>query len=129
MENLKHAKELAEQILEMTRELTLSGEKENEALDVENYLALLDEREPLVDELSDLRLQISDEEASSAEFIQIKKIISMITEMDKKHIAHMETIRKDVQSSYKGIKQGQRIHKGYSPLPGDEVSSKIDMKQ
>jgi hypothetical protein len=83
----------------------------------------------LVDELSDLRQQIDDDEASSPEFFEIKKIISKITLLDKKHVEFMEKMRKDVQNSYKEIKQGQRIHKGYNPLPGDEVASKFDIKQ
>jgi len=113
----------------MTKSLILSGKKEVESEEIEAYELLLEEREPLIDELSDLRQQLDSEEASSPEFEQIKKIISEITEIDKKHIEIMKRIQKGVQASYKEIKQGQRIHKGYSPLPGNEVSSKIDMKQ
>jgi len=128
MDTLKLASELAEQILEMTKALVLSGEKENEEEETEAYINLLDEREVLIDELTDLRQQIDDEEAASSEFDKIKKTISEITELDKKHIRYMEKIRKGVQSSYREIKQGQRIHKGYNPLPGNEVSSTINVK-
>jgi len=128
MEALQQARELSGQILEMTASLVLTGAKEFEEAEVEAYLLLLDEREPLVDELTDLKNQLGSSELSSAEFEEIKKIISEITEIDKKHIKIMEHMRNGVQESYKEVKQGQRIHAGYNPLPGNEVSSTINVK-
>jgi len=129
MEAIKQAKEVAEQILQMTKTLVLTGAKNQEEAEVEAYFILMDEREPLVDELSDLREQIDDEEKKSNEFAEVVKIISEITELDKKNVKLMEQMRKSVQSSYKEVKQGQRINEGYNPLPGNEVSSTINIKQ
>lgn len=128
MEPLKQAAEIAAQILEKTKALVLTGAKEQEETEVEAYVALLEEREPLIDELTDLRQQIDENELSSAEFEKIKKIIAQIADLDKKHVAIIEHLHKGAQASYKEVKQGQRIHAGYNPLPGNEVSSRVDIK-
>ena len=128
MEALIQAKELADQILEMTLALVLTGAKENEEAEAEAYFALVEDREPLIEELTDLRLQIGEREAASEEFEEIKKVINQITALDKSHLNTMEHLHKNVRTSYKEIKQGQRIHAGYNPLPGNEVSSKFDVR-
>jgi hypothetical protein len=126
---LERAKELAEQIYELTKALVLTGEKEQEEAEVEAYTILLDEREPLIEELTDLRQQMDESEVSSPEFEEIKQTIAKITELDKMHLRFMQHKHKGAQASYKEIKIGQRIHAGYNPLPGNEVSSKFDVKQ
>lgn len=129
MNTLAQAKELADRILQMTRGAALTGQKEDAEQEVEAFSVLMDEREPLIEELSDLRLRIDQTEAASAEFEEIRKVIAQITEIDKKHTIIMERFRENAHASYKEIKQGQRIHAGYNPLPGNEVSSKINIKQ
>jgi Asp-tRNA(Asn)/Glu-tRNA(Gln) amidotransferase C subunit len=129
MDVLNQAKELADKILELTRALVLTRDKDSRDAEVEAYVALMDEREPLVEELSDLRLQLDETETASPEFSEITKVIAQITDLDKKHLTVMEDYHKTVQNSYKGVKQGQRIHAGYKPLPGNEVSSTFDIKQ
>jgi hypothetical protein len=89
----------------------------------------MSEREPLIDELSDLRQQLDGDELASTEFSQITKIITEITTLDKRNLESMERIRKSVQASFKEVKQGQKIHAGYNPIQGDEVSSTINIKQ
>jgi len=128
MEALKQAKEAAEQLLEITKALVLTGVKDSEEADVEAYHAMLEEREPLVDELTDLRDQMDDDVLSSPEFAEIKQIISEIAKENERHNNIIKLMQKNAQASYKEIKQGQRIHAGYNPLPGDEVSSKLDIK-
>jgi hypothetical protein len=129
MDAIIHAKELADEIFEMTKRLVLTGETEKEETEIEAYVTLLEEREPLVDELSDLRQQLSDEELSSPQFEEIAKIVSAITEMDKAHLRFVEHKHKKVQASYKEVKQGQRLNAGYNPVQVDTISSKFDMKQ
>lgn len=107
----------------------LTGDKEKEEAEAEAYSVLMDEREPLVDELSDLNEQIDSEERKTAEFAEFAEIISKITALDKRNMAIMEKMCAAVQSSYKEVKQGQRINAGYNPLPGDGVSSIINIKQ
>ncbi|MCL2199493.1 MAG: hypothetical protein FWB80_11265 [Defluviitaleaceae bacterium] len=127
MDTLAHARELADEILEMTKSLGITGEKENENAELEAYYTHLEDREPLVEELLDLKLQIDDTEAASPEFEAIKKVIEQITEMDKKHLAFVQKIHKTVQASYKEVKLGQRINKGYSSFSGDETASQFDI--
>jgi len=129
METIQQAKEIAEQILEMTKALVLTGEKEQEEAEAEAYSVLMDEREPLVYELTDLREKIDSEEAASQEFAEIVKIISEITNLDKKNAALAEHMLESVQLSYKEVKQGQRINAVYNPIQGNEVSSTINIKQ
>jgi len=127
MEVLTQAKEVADAILEMMEGFTLTGDKEKEDAEAEAYIALIDEREPLVEELTDLRQQISDEEFATLEFEEIKKVIEKITALDKKYMEGIRHHHKNAQASYREIKQGQRIFAGYNPLPGDEVSSKFNV--
>lgn len=129
MEPLIRAKEIADNILQMTKVIALTGDKDFEADEIEAYITLLEEREPLIDELSDLRQQIDEAEASSPQFKAATKTIAEIVNLDKKHMAIMEQKHKEAKGAYKEIKQGQRIHAGYNPLLGNEVSSKLDIKQ
>lgn len=128
MEPLKQAKELADQVLEMTKALVLTGEKSNEITEAESYFLLMDEREPLIDELTDLRQQLCEEELSSSEFAEIAKVITQITDIDKGHLKIMEHFHKNAKSSYRDVKMGQRINAGYNPLPGNEIPSKFDVR-
>ena len=128
MEALQKAKELTAQLLKITRNFSFTSETDMKEDDMEAYIIMLDEREVLIDEIADLRLQMDDYVISSPEFAEISKIISEISEINKKHVAIMNHLRKNAQDSYKEIKQGQRIHAGYNPLPGDEVSSRINVK-
>ncbi|MDR0272921.1 MAG: hypothetical protein LBI27_06355 [Clostridiales bacterium] len=128
MDSLKQAKELADRILEITKAHKVVSDKEVDESEVEAYVEMLEERGPLIDELTDLRQKLDDDAVSSAEFYEIEKIISEIAEINKTHIIVMKHMHKNAQNSYKEIKQGQRIHAGYNPLPGDEVSSQIDVR-
>ena len=127
MDTLKQAKQLADDILDMTRRVVISGESEKSEVDAEAYSALLDDREPLIFELTDLRLQISDEEVATEQFVAICNTLSQVAEIEKNHIAVIERLRGNAQSSYKGVKQGQRIAAGYNHMPQDEASSKINI--
>jgi hypothetical protein len=129
MNALTEAKLLVDEILEMTKALVLTGEKGQEEDEVDAYAVLLEEREPMVNQLTALRQQLDAEALASGEFEEIKQVIAEITGLDKRHIKFMEHLRKDVQASYKEVKQGQRIHAGYNPLPGTEASSVFDIKQ
>jgi len=130
MDTIKQAQEIAEKILEMTKELQLTGEKENEEVEVLAYTFLMDERELLVDELTDLRQQIDETETASPEFAKVNEIISEIMALDKKNTEIIGKMREAVQMSYKEIKQGQRIQAGYNAYSNDEASSStINIKQ
>lgn len=128
-DTLQLTKELVDSILEMTKALVFTGEKDLEEQEVDSYVALLDERDPLIAQLEEIQPLIEPEMKNSAEFAEIKKVLAEIRRLDEKHLAFIEEKHKKAQGSYKEIKQGQRIHAGYNPLPGNEVSSKFDIKQ
>jgi len=128
MDTLTLARELADEILEMTIAVGITGEKEHEDAELEAYYNHLEEREPLIEELVDLKIQIDDKEAETPEFEAIKKVIEKITELDKKHLAFVQKIHKTVQASYKEVKLGQRINAGYSShTTSHEVASQFDI--
>jgi len=129
MEAIKQARELAEEILNMTKALVLTGIKDKAEEEAEAYATLMDEREPLIDELSDLGGQLDEEERSTPEFEELVQIIKEITTLDKKNVETVKKMHESAQSSYKEVKQGQRINAGYNPLPSDEASSTINIKQ
>lgn len=127
MDTIAHARELADEILAITKGAGISGDKQNEQAELEAYYALLEDREPLVDELLELKLQIDEEEAATPEFGEVKKVIEQITEMDKKHLAFIKKIHKTVQASYKEVKLGQRLTAGYNAISSYETASQFDI--
>ena len=129
MDALAHAKNVAEEILEMTKGLTFSSEKEVDESEVEAYVQLLDNREALIFELTDLRQQIDGTEATSPEFSEVTAIIKEITALDEHHLEFMRHMKKNAQASYRDVKQGQRIAVGYNPMHGDEAIGSFDVKQ
>jgi len=86
-------------------------------------------REPLIEELTDLRLQLDETEMASAEFAAIKAVITKIRDLDKKHMEVMTQLHNGAKASYKDVKQGQRMTAGYNPLAGNESPSRFDIKQ
>lgn len=129
MDTLIRAKELAEQILEITKSLVLTGIKENAETELEEYINVYDEREPLIEELTDLRQKLDENESQLPQFAEIVKILSQVTAMDKRNEATMAEMCKGAQASYKEVKQGQRLNAGYNPISGDVISGGFDTKQ
>jgi hypothetical protein len=129
MDKLKEAKEFAKEILEITGGLKFSGNSENEENEIEAYAKAMEERQPLVDKLMELKKEIDAVMASSPEFGEIKQIIGNIADLDKNHLVFLNNIKNSVQQSHKVIKQGQKIHEGYMGLPPDSESSRFDIKQ
>jgi len=129
MDTLKEAREFAKAILEVTEGLEFSGNKENEEDEIEAYAKVMEERQPLVDKLMELKKEIDSVMESSPEFREIKQIIGNIADLDKKHHTHLNNIKNSVQQSHKMVKQGQKIHEGYMDLPPDSESCRFDIKQ
>jgi len=127
MDALDRAGEIVRQMLDITRSLSLTGTEEFEEAEIEAYINLLDEREIMIEELSDLKNQLTADEISSPAFEKIKADVTEIAKASETHIKTVKLLHKKMQSSYKDIKQGQRIHAGYSPLPSGEVSSTFDV--
>jgi len=129
MTALAQAKEIVDKMLARAKKLDFTGEKEHEESELEVYMEFLDEHETLIEELTDLKLQLDEDELASAEFEGIKSTVAEITELYKMHTGLFEHLQKNARDSYKEVKQGQRINRGYNPLQGDEVSSSFDIKQ
>jgi hypothetical protein len=128
MEALRQAKELADEILNMTRALSLTGADEQEEADIAAYSKLVGDRQPLVAKLLELKQSIDDEMASSQEFADIVKTIEGIAKLDEGHHEFMEDVREAVQGALRKVKHGQKIHEGYNALPPDSTSHRFDTK-
>ena len=128
MDILKEASELTQAILKMTEELILTGVKEQEEAEVEAYAKLMEEREPLINKLTELKKGVDAVMASSPEFAAIRQTIEKISEADKSNLSRIESMYEGVQGSHKDIKVKQRIHNAYSGAPSDS-SSRFDAIQ
>jgi hypothetical protein len=121
----QEAVEAAEKILELTDTLWLTGDPENVEREVDNYSAMIDEREPLIKKLTELLKN----DFSSGERVTINKIISGIIESDKKLASSLDKINNSVKTSIKDIRRGKKINFGYSGLTENESSGLLDAKQ
>lgn len=120
---------MAEKILHMTRAIVLTGIDEQEERDVEVYADLMAARQPLVAKLMELKKQISAEMVATAEFEDIKQILSDITDLDIQHHAFMEEMRVAVQGAIKKVKTGQRVYEGYQTVLDENSYHMFDKKQ
>jgi hypothetical protein len=128
MDILKEANEITLAILKMTESVIITGNKEQEETEVEAYAKLMEEREPLINKLVELKKGVDAAMASSPEFSAIRQTIEKISQMDKTHLSYIEKMYEGVQSSHKEIKVGQRIHNAYVGSPSDS-SSRFDATQ
>ena len=126
---LVEAKDIVDSILDMTEDLVLTGQEEKELEEVESYALLMEEREPLVDRLTEIKKGIDVKMASSPQFAEIKAVIEKIAEIDKRHTEFMKGMNKKVLSSHKEIKTGQRLHNAYANINYSHAPSKFDAKQ
>ena len=110
---LKDARKTVDEIFSMTQALTLSGEKESEEQEVAAYFDLIEARQPLVERLNHLKKEIDATATASEEFKEIKKVITDIAALDKRHLAFMQQISESVQGSIKEVKINQKLHAAY----------------
>jgi hypothetical protein len=128
METLQKAKELADKILSITSALVLTGADEQEESDIAAYAKMVEEREPLIAELTELKQSIDNEMAASEEFAAIVHTIDDIAKLDEEHLDFMENVREAVQGALRKVKHGQKIHEGYQALPPESTSRRFDIK-
>jgi hypothetical protein len=114
--------------LELTKALVLTGAEEAEEQEIAAYATLMEEREPLVAKLTELKQEIDSEMLSSPEFAAIRQAIQAIADLDSRHLAIISRMREHVQKSHKEVKIGQRIHAGYVDLAPDSTSRRFDIK-
>jgi hypothetical protein len=126
---LTQAKQLVDEIYKLTKELVLTGDERLEEQEVEAYVALMEAREPLVGQLTELRQKVDATTVSSVEFSAIKQTIADIANLEKEHLATIGYMRDGAQESFKGLKHGQKIRAGYNTQPVESMSRMFDMKQ
>ena len=91
---LEQAQQLVDTIYQMTSDINFNMDevKEGEELDVElnAYIAMVDAREPLVNQLAALSTQLEAADRERAEYDDIKQCIADIADMDKDYVAFFE---------------------------------------
>lgn len=129
MHPLQEAKDITDTILTMTKALELTGVEGQEEKEAEDYANLMERREPLVARLTALRGEINEDMTATPSFAAIKQTITDITDLDRKHLHYINFTVEAIHEAFKRIKQGQRIHQGYTDIQPDSVPRMIDVKQ
>lgn len=125
---MRQARETVDKILQMTSNLRLTGVRELEEQEIEAYVNLIEEREPLVAKLAQLKKEIDASLMETSEFQEIKRVLSDISTLDKEHIAFMEILHTDVKGAIKDVKNAQKVNAAYGQPMGD-VPGRFDVKK
>jgi len=123
------ARKIVDEIFAMTKALSLTGTFENAETEGEKYAELMSSREPLVDRLIELKTKIDSKAAESPQFLEIRKILKDIREMDERHLACMKALHAGAQDAYKDVKINQKIYSGYHVLNDESTSHLFNKKQ
>ena len=127
MEIVAKAKQLTDRILEMTKQVSLTGEPQKVEEEVAAYVELIERRGPLVKELA--AFDFDEKTRSSNEFLPVKETIAAISELDKEHMEIVQDMHESIKDAIRLAKQGQRLNKGYQASHQDSFSSGFDVKQ
>lgn len=129
MDILKEAQSLTESILKMTKDLVLTGQKENEEVETDAYVKLMEDRQPLVDKLTELKKGIDSVIESSPEFDDIRQTIKTITDLDEEHIILMNRMNESAHTAHKDIKVRRKLHNAYMDNLPESMSRSFDTTQ
>jgi len=113
----------------MTKELTLTGNSEETETETEKYAALMESRGPLVDRLKELKAKLDSNTVKSPEFLEIRKIIQNIRDLDERHMECMKSMHSHTQNAYKDVKLNQKIYSGYYAMNDESTSHLFNKKQ
>jgi hypothetical protein len=113
----------------MTASLQLTGQKDLEEQEVGAYAKLMEDREPLVAQLSSLRESLGPDLRTTPQFADIKRLLTDIADMDKEHLIFMGHLRDDMQKAIKDIKSGRKVSAAYGMDSADVGASYFDTKQ
>jgi hypothetical protein len=126
MGTARPARDVAEELLNLTRGLELSGDNASAEQDIEAYERLIDERGPLLDELTRFSEQGG---AADSEKQAVGAILAEVARLEKEHLQKVEIIKQYVLSSAKEAKGGRALTSAYvNPPAGGQVSGYLDIK-
>jgi N-dimethylarginine dimethylaminohydrolase len=121
-DGFEQARNIAAEVLSLTRALTLTGEPELAEAEVSAFAELMDKREPLIEKMLEAKKSAGGGDAA------LDKIITEIINMDRAHRKTIDHIQNHLRSSIKEIKSGQRLSDVYVH-PMDNQVSLLDAKQ
>ena len=130
---IAQVRQIVDEVFAMTSALVLTGEPELEEQEMESYIKMVEEREPLIAKLTEIHQSHDPEKLEaiidSDDFAAIRQIIQDIGSLDERHTSFMTHLSNDAKKAYKDVKHGQRIHAGYTGSHLDAGSGKFDVKQ
>ncbi|MCL2500683.1 MAG: hypothetical protein FWE90_10170 [Defluviitaleaceae bacterium] len=126
---LERARELLDEIYRLTDELCFSGKKENERDEAEAFADLVEEREILISEMTELRGELNDEARATPEFADIMKRITEIGELDKRNQIHIKRIHDNMRYSIKEAKTARHVSDAYNTGAADDHYRYVDTKK
>jgi hypothetical protein len=111
---LERAQAIVDEIYSITANLSFTGADETEDDDIAAYVAMVDARAPLIEELAVVRELITPADRATDEHAEILRTIADIAEMDTQHRTFFENLRDEVRSALKEAKQGRTISSAYN---------------
>ena len=129
-EKISEAKKIMEELLAMTRSLILTGAEDREEEEINAYAELMEKREPLVQKLAELKLEVDAAMASSPEFEEVQQAVRELADIDSTNLSYVESMKDVMKEALRKIKNGQKIHAGYTSIPAAaEATASFDVKQ
>jgi regulator of replication initiation timing len=126
---LERAKELVDEIHEMTAALRFTGLRQNAEKEAEAYTAVMEERELLVTEMAALRDELDDTARKTPEFTAVMNRIAEIDALDKINQIYAEKLRDNMQGTIKESKTGRHISNAYEMGEVGGYSQYVDTKK
>lgn len=111
---LERAVAIVDELFQLTANLSFTGADETEDDDIAAYVAMVDARAPLVEELTALREHLTPTDRATEDYADILRTITEITEMDAAHREFFEKLREEVRGAIKEIKQGRAVSSAYN---------------
>jgi uncharacterized protein YpuA (DUF1002 family) len=118
--------DVASTIFDLTSSLNMTGQPDLAEQEINHYSALIDKREPLMDELTVLMEKIK---AGSAERQSVEKILRRVNDLDKEHKRVINHIRVHVTASMKDARSGKKLNTAYAHPMEREAFVHFDTKQ
>jgi len=134
---LTEAQRLVEEIYALTAALQFSesavdddeDEDDTQEQDIAAYAKMVEDRDPLVAQLTALSSEVGATVRGTREFTALRKRIDEIASLDKQHLSHVEKVRDDMRGTIKGMKHGRQMREAYSAEAYGEGVGYFDTKQ
>jgi len=125
----------ADAILDLTKSITLTGQAEFVQQEADDYVTMVDNREPLVERFLQLKMQMDKSEAKAGEnkkmpgYESLRNKVAEIVMLDKEQGKVIKGFRDSAQSSVKIIRNGRQLMEAYANPLEEASSGLLDRRQ